>query len=332
VSELAERGTHVDGTDAGDRVRTVFLGSGTFGVPILRRLTSHPDVAIVGVVTAPPRPVGRHQVLTPTPIGALAAALGIDTVLSPRRLRAPDAIESVRSLAPGLAVLADYGQIVPEPLLELPHGALNLHPSALPRWRGASPVPATILAGDRETAVTLMRMDSGLDTGPIVAQARVSLDGDETAPALEARLAGVAADLLDRSLGPWLRGALDATAQAAEGVTLTRPLRRADGRLDPARSTAELERQVRALQPWPGTFVEGPSGRIKVFAAEALPALPGQQPGALVPDGGNGLAMVASDGRLRLVEVQSEGGRRMTGTELVRGLRDWPRAIDGGLP
>ena len=160
----------------GERVRTVFLGSGSFGVPALRRLAAHPMVEIVGVVTAPARPVGRRQALTPTPIGALAAELGLAPVLTPVRLRTPDAISAVIALAPGLAVLADYGQIVPPPLLDLPHGALNLHPSALPRWRGASPVPAAILAGDRATAVTLMRMDTGMDTGPVVALEPVPLD------------------------------------------------------------------------------------------------------------------------------------------------------------
>jgi len=321
----------MSGNGESDRARTVFLGSGTFAVPVLRRLASHPDVLLVGTVTAPARPVGRHRVLTPTPVGSLAVELDLEPVMTPRRLRAPDAIADVLSLAPDLAVLADYGQIVPQPLLELRHGALNLHPSALPRWRGAAPIPATILAGDAETAVTLMRMDSGLDTGPIVAQEPVSLHGDETAAGLEALLATVAAGLLERSIGPWFRGELAAEPQAVEGVTLTRPLHREDGRLDATRSTAELERRVRALQPWPGTFVDTSSGRIKVFRAETLPPLGDQQPGTLVRDDGDGLALATSDGRLGLVEVQAEGGRRLTGPELVRGLRGWPRVVDAGL-
>ena len=153
-------------------------------------------------------------------------------------------------------MLADYGQIVPAALLDPPFGALNLHPSLLPRHRGASPIPAAIVAGDRETGVTLMRMDAGLDTGPIVAVERLPLAGSETAPELEARLADLAADLLARSLEPWLRGDLPATPQPEEGATLTRPLRREDGRLDPALPAADLERRVRAYLPWPGTFLE----------------------------------------------------------------------------
>jgi methionyl-tRNA formyltransferase len=324
MSSLRRRGTDVDGRRNGDLVRAVFLGSGTFAVPVLRRLASHPDVTLVGIVTAPERPVGRHQVLAPTPVGLLAAELGLEPVLTPSRLREPASVDAIRSLAPDLAVLADYGQIVPQPLLELRHGALNLHPSLLPRHRGASPVPATILAGDTLTGVTLMRMDAGLDTGPVVAQSRFALDGTERADELEAELADEAAILLADHLGPWLDGELEAVPQNADGATLTRSLRREDGRLDPARPAGELERQVRALQPWPGTFVDSPFGRIKVFASEVLPSLPAQQPGELVDDGLDGLALVTGSGRLRLLEVQPAGGRRMTGSELARGLRNRP--------
>ena len=202
-----------------ERVRTVFLGSGGFGAPALRRLAVHPSVELVGIVTAPPRPVGRRQVLTPTPIGALAAGLGLEPVLTPVRLRAPEAIADVLALRPALAVLADYRQIVPPPLLALPHGALNLHPSALPRFRGAAPISTTIREGDAESAVTIIRMDDGVDTGPIVARQRVPLAGTETTPELEARLADVAAALLDGCLSGWLDGSLVAVPQPDDGVT-----------------------------------------------------------------------------------------------------------------
>jgi methionyl-tRNA formyltransferase len=303
------------------RVRTVYLGSGAFGAPALRRLAAHPLIELVGVVTAPPRPAGRHGTLTPTPIGVLADDLGIDPVLVPDRLRAPAAIAAVLALEPALAVLADYGQIVPPALLDLPHGALNLHPSALPRWRGASPIPETILADDAATAVTLMRMDAGLDTGPVIARAMEELRGHETAPALEARLAEVAADLLDRSLGPWLRGALPPTPQPADGATLTRPLRRADGLLDPARPAAELERRVRAYQPWPGTFIDAEGARLVVNAVALAPAEPGDAPGRLVR-AGDRPALCTADGRLILEQVTPPGKRPMSGADWLRGRRD----------
>ena len=302
----------------GDPVPTVFLGSGGFGEPSLRRLAAHPAVRVVGVVTAPPRPTGRTSAITPTPIHVVADALGIPSVLTPERLRDESAVLDVLGLGADLLVLADYGRIVPVALLEPRYGALNLHPSLLPRHRGATPVPATILAGDVLTGVTLMRMDAGLDTGPIIAQRRWALDGDETAPELEDDLAGEAADLLDASLGPWLAGDLAAVPQPADGASLTRPLRREDGRLDPMQRAVDLERQVRAYQPWPGSFVETPSGRLVVWAAR-----PEIDPGAPPPGtfDEHGLGVGAGE-RLRLDEVQPAGGRRMTWTDFRRGRPD----------
>ena len=297
----------------GGRARTVFIGSGGFGRETLWRLADHPDVALVGVVTAPPRPAGRGGRTTVTPIHEAARHLDVRPILTPSRLREPDALADVLGLTPGLIVLADYGQIVPSPLLDLAHGALNLHPSLLPRYRGATPIPAAILAGDRETGVTLMRMDAGLDTGPVVAQRRVTLAGDETTPLLEETLEVEAASLLTTYLGPWLRGKITATAQSEEGATLTRPLRREDGRLDPARPAAELERQVRAYQPWPGSFVETDSGRLVVWRAEV--GAGGPPPGVFDEEG-----LGTGDGsRLRLREVQPAGRDRMSWDAYLRG-------------
>jgi methionyl-tRNA formyltransferase len=297
------------------RARTVFIGSGGFGRPSLRRLAARDDVELVGVVTAPPRPAGRHGRPTPTVIQDAALESGVPVIQTPERLRAPEAIDALLALRPDLIVLADYGQIVPAALLDVGRGALNLHPSLLPRHRGATPIPAAILAGDTETGVTLMRMDEGLDTGPVVAQTVVPLRGWETAPELEARLAEAAADLLVERVGPWLRGEIDARPQAAEGMTMTRPLRREDGRLDVSRPAVELERQVRAYQPWPGAFVDTPSGRLIVWAAEAE-AGPGGLPAGTFESDGIG---TGDNGRLRLLEVQPAGGKRMAWDAYVRG-------------
>jgi methionyl-tRNA formyltransferase len=295
------------------RVRTVFLGSGHFGVGSLRRLHDHPDVELVGVVSAPARPAGRQQRLTPTDGEVAARELGVRAILTPERLRTPDAIASVLELRPELAVLADYGQLVPPALLDLPHAALNLHPSLLPRHRGASPIPAAILAGDTETGVTLMQMDEGLDTGPIVAQRRIALTGSETAPSLEAVLEGIAGGLLEESIGSWLRGVLEALPQPAEGATLTRPLRRADGRLDPTRPAVDLERQVRAYQPWPGSFIDTDVGRVVVWGS-SVGAAPDRAPGLFGPGG-----LSTADGELLLHDVQPAGGLRMSWDAFVRG-------------
>lgn len=316
-------------------VRTVFLGSGTFALPALERLIASERTSLVAAVTAPPRPFGRRGDVRPTPVGARAREAGID-VLTPARLRDDDVIGSLRALEPQLIVLADYGRLVPQRVLDLPaHGALNLHPSLLPRHRGASPVPAAILAGDVETGVTLMRMDAGLDTGPIVAQARWPLRGDERAPQLEADLATLGAELLDAHLPGWLSGTLEATPQPEDGATLTRPLRRRDGLLDPTRPASELARQVRAYEPWPGTYLETPDGRLIIWRAEAVDgevtsaarergmedaAAAAGRPGELEPDG-DGIALRTAAGRLRLLEVQPAGRRRMSGAELRRGMR-----------
>jgi methionyl-tRNA formyltransferase len=283
-------------------------------------LIRSPLVRLVAVVTAPPKRAGRRQEWQPTPVEAAARAAGVEPVLTPPRLRHPDAIEAILALRPELAVLADYGQIVPPPLLDLPRGALNLHPSALPRFRGAAPIPAAILAGDPTTAVTLMRMDAGLDTGPVIARTGVDLAGDERAPALEARLAETAASLLERSLPGWLDGSLAAVPQAGEGVVLTRPLRREDGRLDPSRPAAELERQVRAYDPWPGTFLELPEGRLVVLDARVAAAVAGDVPGEIVREG-RVPALATAAGRLVLGQVTPEGRRPMRGEDWLRGRR-----------
>jgi methionyl-tRNA formyltransferase len=301
------------------RPRTLFVGSGAFGVESLSRLVDSADVDLVGVVTAPPKPAGRQHRLTGTPVWGAATALGVDTILTPERLRDPVAIASILSLEPALIVLADYGRIVPRELLDLPFGAVNLHPSLLPRHRGATPIPATILAGDAETGVTLMRMDAGLDTGPILAQTRVELTGRETTPELEERLAVEAASLLQDSLAPWLAGELVARPQAELGATLTRPLRRDDGRLDPQRGAIELERQVRAHQPWPGSFLETAAGRLAVLEASVDPTR-ADRPGrlAVTPD----LRLATGDGWLVLDRVQPAGGRPMDGRSWARGRRE----------
>jgi methionyl-tRNA formyltransferase len=299
--------------------RTLFFGSGTFALPALRQLLESGLVELDSVVTAPPRPAGRRQILTPTPVAELAAERGLPAH-TPTSLRQPHVLAELGALEPELIVLADYGRIIPAAVLAMPrHGALNLHPSLLPRHRGAAPVQAAIAAGDALTGVTLMRMDEGLDTGPIVAQLEVPLAGDEVAPVLEARLAELAAELLVGSLPAWLVGSLPARPQPEAGASLTRPLRRLDGRLDPARPASELERQVRAYQPWPGSYVEVGGERLKVWAASVHEtAAITEAPGMLLPLG-DSLALATSAGLLRLDEVQPPGKRRMPGVDYRRG-------------
>lgn len=306
-------------TDPGGQraARTIFLGSGQFALPVLSAAARHPQIKLLGIITAPVRP-GRDGALD-VPVAQWATQHNIG-LLRPARLRDPETVERIARGAPDLLVLADYGQIVPEGLLTMPrHGALNLHPSLLPRHRGASPIPATILAGDKETGVSLMLMDAGLDTGPVIAQRRLSLTRRETAPLLESQLATLAAELLTDTLDPWLAGIVKPAPQSNEGVTLTRPLRRDDGRMDPELGIDFLDRQFRAYQPWPGTFLETPLGRIIVWDAQALEAGAIRRPGTLIRLPANRLAVSTRDGLLELMEVQPAGGKRMTGAELLHG-------------
>ena len=298
--------------------RVVFFGSGGFGVAILDALLAEPRTMVVAVVSTPDRPAGRSGAPRPTPVSARAREIGLP-LLQPARLRSPGVVAELAATGADLGVLADYGRIVPPSILTLPpHGILNVHPSLLPKHRGATPIPATILAGDAVAGVSIIRMDEGLDTGPIVAARSWPLGGDETAPEVEAEAARVGAALLVDVLPGWVEGRLTAIPQEDRGATMTRPLSRDDGRLDPSRPAAVLERAVRALRPWPGTFVELDGLRLIVLAASVAPAGEGDRPGKVVGDA-RGLALATTEGRLVLEEVQPPGGRPMSGAAFLRG-------------
>ncbi len=329
MGTAAERST-VTAADGSAAVRAVFFGSGSFAVPILDALAVMPGVRVEAVVSAPDRPVGRKAIVAPTPVTARARQLGLP-VLQPVRVRLPESVEALQDLAPELIVLADYGQLIPRVLLDLPaRGFLNLHPSALPRHRGAAPIPATILAGDTESAVTLMVVTEEMDAGPIVASERLDVRPDDTAVTLGARAAVLAAGLLRRALPEWLAGRLEARPQPTDGVTMTRPLRREDGRLDPGRSAVELERQVRAYQPWPGSFIQSiktRDQRLIVWEAHTSPSESGDEDrvGGFVTSSDKRLVLVTSDGRLVLDKLQAAGGREMEAEEFLRGHPDLAR-------
>ena len=303
-----------------DRVRTIFFGSGGFAVPILDAVATDPRLQVVGVVTTPDAPAGRSRQLTPTIVSIRARKLGL-RILKPARLRAPEAAEVLANLRPDLGVLADYGKIVPRGVLEQPRlGILGVHPSRLPEHRGATPIPATILAGDPSAGVSIYRMDDGIDTGPVLATRTWALSGSETAPELEFAAAGRAAKLLVDVLGSYLDGSAQLIAQgAAQGPPTTR-LDRDDARLDPTRSAAALERRVRAYAGWPGTYLDTVNGRVLVLRATIARSLPGDVPGRLV-DHDARLAMVTSEGRLVLEAVQPAGKREMRGEDFRNGYR-----------
>ncbi|HEX2140722.1 MAG TPA: methionyl-tRNA formyltransferase, partial [Candidatus Limnocylindria bacterium] len=245
--------------------RLAFLGTGAFGVPLLTRLPELADDLLV--VSQPDRPAGRGLQTRPSPVAAWAREQGL-RVETPRRIRSDEGRALLRDYAPDGLLLASYGQLVPADLLEIaPRPPLNVHPSLLPRHRGAAPVAGTILSGDRIGGVTLMVMITELDAGPIVAQWGLPLDGSETAPELEARLAELAAEKVPSELGRWVAGTLAPRPQDERAASIIRPFTRADGWIDWRRPAEELDRRVRALQPWPGTWTTLDGRRLHVRAA-----------------------------------------------------------------
>jgi methionyl-tRNA formyltransferase len=298
--------------------RVVFMGSPEFALPVLRSLAG--SFPVVGVVTQPDRAAGRGRELKPPPVKRLALELGIP-VLQPEKLRLPEAMQALRSLEPELIVVAAFGQILKPEVLDLPaHGCLNVHASLLPRWRGAAPINAAILAGDEKAGVTIMKMDPGMDTGPTLNQRAIKIQPGETAGELYARLATLGAELLMETLPAYLEGRLAALPQPDEGVTYAPMLKKEQGLLDFQRPAQELERQVRAFNPWPGAYFEWAGAPLKVHRAhvETGPAAPGKtslhngQP-----------AIGTSEGVLVLDEVQPAGKRPMAGKAFLAGVRRW---------
>lgn len=300
--------------------RVVFMGSPDFALPGLRALASR--YQIVGVVTQPDRASGRGRALKPPPVKTLALELGLPLV-QPEKLRQPEAVQQLRAWNPDLIVVAAFGQILKPEVLDLPRfGCLNVHASLLPRWRGAAPINAAILAGDEETGITIMKMDAGLDTGGILAQRAFRLSPDVTAGAAFDALSALGADLLLESLPDYLAGKLTPVPQPEDGVTYAPMLKKEDGRLDFARPADELERRVRAMNPWPGAWFEWDANLLKVARAKTLGGEKGRASGIrLVVEGRP--AVTCADGALVLEEVQPAGKRPMSGRAFLAGARGW---------
>jgi methionyl-tRNA formyltransferase len=299
-----------------DLGRIVFIGTGSFGVPLLARLVERGERPLV--ISQPDRPAGRGLRPRPSPVAALGRELGL-RVETPRRLRSDEARHLLESYDPDGLLLAAYGQLVPAHLLAVGRRPpLNVHPSLLPRHRGAAPVASTILAGDQAGGVSLMVMIPELDAGPIVAQWPVPLNGRETTPELEARLSELAAEVVPPELERWASGPLPTEPQDPRQATLIRPFHRKDGWLDWRKPAEVLDRQVRALQPWPGAWTTVDGRRLHVRAAHPTPGVDGVPLGALLP--GAWPEVATGRGALALDVVQPEGRPSMPADAWRRGL------------
>ncbi len=313
-------------------VRVVFMGTPDFAVPSLAALTERasPGVLwptgldVVGVFTRPDKTAGRGRQAILSPVKRYAHEQGLP-IYQPGPLRRPEAFDLLQSLAPDVIIVAAFGQILPPQVLLLPsNGCLNVHASLLPRWRGAAPINAAILAGDAETGVTIMLMDEGLDTGPMLAKRVTAIGPDETAGMLFDRLAPLGAELLTETLPRWLRHEITPEPQDEHLATMTRPLAKEEGLLDWRLGAAALARQVRAYEPWPGAYTTWNGQALKVHAARAIeptdPAEPRREAGRCFVSrdatGMRTLACACGQGALALDVIQLEG-RKILPSDVV---------------
>lgn len=303
------------------------MGTPEFAVSSLQALIE--TQTVVGVVTQPDRPSGRGRQLRPTPVKEAAAAVGIP-VYQPKSLRKEEAVAPLREWQPELIVVAAFGQILRPHVLDLPPlGCLNVHASLLPRWRGAAPIQHAILSGDTETGITLMKMDPGLDTGPLYVQQAIPIQPEETAASLHDRLADLGGDMLRNYLDDIVNGRFPAIAQDNDAFTYAPMIQKEDGLLDWNKTAAELDRHIRAMTPWPGAFTTWKETQLKILAAYPVSQdLPASHPGEVVQrahdkNGRSDILVAAASGALALQTVQLAGKRAVSVQDFVRGQLDF---------
>ena len=297
-------------------LRVVFMGTPSFAVPILQALANAGSL-LVGVYSQPPRPKGRGYEVTFSPIHALAQSLGI-TVFTPPSLKTLEDQKTLNDLRPDVIVVAAYGLILPQAVLDIPpYGCINVHGSLLPRWRGAAPIQRALLAGDHETGIAIMRMEAGLDTGPVYRMAGFPIDGHDTATSLQDRLSHLGAQELLHILQQLQSGTCPLTTpQPEEGVTYAHKLTHEEGLLDWTQSAQVLDRNVRALNPWPGTFTYEADTRLKVLKAEPVSLTHAAQPGTLLD---HQLLVACGSDALRITLLQKQGGKPLAAKDFLNG-------------
>lgn len=300
-------------------IKVVFMGSPEFALPGLRALAQRYDV--IGVITQPDRASGRGRALKAPAVKTLALELNIP-IVQPVKLREPEAMAQLHQWNPDLIVVAAFGQILKKDVLDLPrYGCINVHASLLPRWRGAAPINAAILAGDEEIGVTIMKMDVGLDTGPMLTKRAIRHTADLTTGSAIQALSQLGADLLIETLPGYMAGTLIPQPQPEKGATYAPMLKKEDGLLDFTHPAVELERRVRAMNPWPGTWFEWNGSILKVGRASVSQGV-GSSVGSRMTVEGRP-AVMTTEGLLILEEVQPAGKKMMPGRSFLAGAKDW---------
>jgi methionyl-tRNA formyltransferase len=298
--------------------RIIFFGTPNFAIPTLKYLLQGPD-EVIAVVTQPDREKGRGRKVIPSPVKELALQHGL-TLLQPEKVRDEAFQEKMKSLQPELFVVAAYGQILPESLLKIPkHGAVNVHASLLPKYRGAAPIPWAILKGERLTGVTTMMMDEGMDTGDILLQIEIPIGEEETSETLHDRLALLGAQLLLETVRGMKVGNLHPIPQDHSKATYAPPLKKEDGRIDWSKEAKEIDRQVRAFNPWPGGFTEWNGQLLKIYRGEVRGKKSIGKAGIVAWVGLDFIEVETSKDFFLIKEVQLEGKRRMGVREFISG-------------
>jgi methionyl-tRNA formyltransferase len=306
-------------------MRVVFMGTPEFALPALQRLVES-DLEVAAVYTPPDRPAGRGRQPTPSPVKVRALEYGLP-VRQPPRVSAPDAAAELASLRPDIIVVAAYGQILHQRVLDIPpRGVVNIHPSLLPRHRGPSPVAGAILAGDEETGVTIMLLTLGMDEGPILSQARLPIEPEDTTGTLLSKLAVLGADLLIETLPGYIEGRIAPQPQDSSAATYAPMVQKEDGHIDWQMPAVYIWRRVRAHNPRPSAFCYYDGTMLRILRARPLQENSGQPPGTVLPPGKDwskdwAFAVQTGEGTLAVLEVQREGRRALAATEFLRGER-----------
>jgi len=306
-------------------LRIVLCGTPAFAVPSLQLLLKEPDFEVVGVVTQPDRPRGRGQEVHSSPVKGAAIAAGV-SVYQPEKIRADEAYEYFKRLAPDAVVIIAYGQIIPPRLIAIPRlGWINLHASLLPKYRGAAPINWAIVNGETRTGLTTMLIDAGLDTGPMLLKYETEIGPDETAPELTERLASAGARLMLETLRKLDRKEIEPTLQDHSQASLAPPLKKEDGRIDWWLSARKIYNRIRGLQPWPGAFTTFRGKNCQIWGKPLKPISAGGMPGIMLPTQEDGLLVICGGNTVLRVEcVQLEGRKQVTDREFMNGARIVP--------